>query len=107
MIEVSLPILISVLALLATVYFNTISKNRLDQNEATKNGSELTTVIVKLESISGGVSEIKSDLRNMKTEIQENRERIIRVEDLARQLRNELDSLRINKLKEKKQEDVL
>ena len=94
MIEVSLPILISVLALLATVYFNTISKNRREQEEARKDGSELTTVIVKLESISGGVSDIKSDLRNMNTEIRENRERIIRVEDTARQLRDDLNSLK-------------
>jgi methylaspartate ammonia-lyase len=43
---------------------NAKSDNRQD-------ASELTTVIVKLENIGDGVSEIKSDLKNVKDDIKE------------------------------------
>jgi len=41
-----------------------------DKNDAT----QLTTVIVKLENIGDGVTEIKSDLKNIKDDIKEFRE---------------------------------
>lgn len=89
-----LPIVVSVIALIATTYFNVSAKKRTEQHDAKKDGSELTTVIVKLEYISSGVSEIKNDVKNLKNDIQENRERIVRVEQSYAQVQRELDSLR-------------
>ena len=53
----------------------------------------MTTVIVKLENIGTGITEIKSEMTNVKNDIKEDRERLIRVEDSAKQAHKRLDEL--------------
>jgi peptidoglycan hydrolase CwlO-like protein len=53
-----------------------------DKNDAT----QLTTVIVKLENIANGVAEIKSEMTNVKADIKESRERLIKVEQQVKVL---------------------
>ena len=60
-----------------------------DQNEAT----QLTTVIVKLENIGIGITEIKSEMSNLKNDIKESRERLIKVEESAKQAHKRIDRL--------------
>lgn len=52
----------------------------------------MTTVIVKLESIGVGIAEIKSEMTNVKLDIKENRERIVKVEESAKSAHKRLDS---------------
>lgn len=58
-----------------------------------KEAQDMTTVIVKLESIGTGITEIKSEMNNVKCDIKESRERIIKVEESAKQAHKRLDEL--------------
>ena len=74
--------------------FAGISNIRRNQKiDDKKNAAEMTTVIVKLENIGIGITEIKSEMSNVKNDIKEDRERIIRVEESAKQAHKRLDSL--------------
>lgn len=88
---IEIPILISIVSLFisAVVGFSTLRRNHsTDDREM---ASEMTTLIVKLENISNGVNEIKSDMRNMRTDIQDLRERIIRVEQSTDSAHHRID----------------
>lgn len=65
------------------------NKTSDDRKEAT----ELTTVIVKLETISRDTSEIKSELRNVKNEMGELRERVTISEQVGKSLHRRVDSI--------------
>lgn len=72
-IPVILTIFIAFCSLLVSIY-TLISKNNKE------NTTELTTVIVKLENIGAGISDIKSEIANMKTDQKEDHDRLIQVE---------------------------
>ena len=88
-----IPVFISALSLIVSmiVGFSAIrSRNTIDTREE---ASQLTTLIVKLESISEGINEIKSDLRNIKNEIQDLRDRLIIVEQSTKSAHTRLDGI--------------
>ena len=72
-IPVILTIFIAFCSLLVSIY-TLISKNNKE------NTTELTTVIVKLENIGAGISDIKSEIASMKTDQKEDHDRLIQVE---------------------------
>ena len=65
----------------------------VSNTDARKEASEMTTLIVKLETINNGVNEIKSDMRNMKTDIQDLRDRLIIVEQSTKSAHHRVDKL--------------
>ena len=67
------PILISICSLLLAVY-TFLSRNNKE------NTTELTTVIVKLENIGNGISDIKAEIASMKTDQKEDHDRLIKAE---------------------------
>ena len=67
------PILISICSLLLAVY-TFLSRNNKE------NTTELTTVIVKLENIGNGLSDIKAEIASMKTDQKEDHDRLIKAE---------------------------
>lgn len=86
-----LPICVSVLSLIvsAVVGFSAIkSRNSSDMKQET---TQLTTLIVKLENINDGVMEIKADMRNMKDDVRELRDRLIKVEESTKSAHKRLD----------------
>lgn len=91
--RVDVPILISFLSLIvaAVVGITTLKRNKAtdDRREA----SETTTLIVKLENINNGVNEIKSDMRNMRSDIQDLRDRLIIVEQSTKSAHHRLDGI--------------
>lgn len=91
--NIDVSTLISVLSLtVATIVALTnIRRNHTadDRQEAT----EMTTLIVKLETINNGVNEIKSDMRNMKDDMQDFRDRLIIVEQSTKALHNRVDKI--------------
>lgn len=90
---IDLPILFSGLSLIVAIIVaisNIKSRNADDNRES---ASQITTLIVKLENISDGINEIKSDMRNMKTDVQDLRERVIRVEQKTDSAHHRLDVL--------------
>ena len=68
-----LPIIISVLSLLLAGY-SFLSRN------SKENTTELTTVIVKLENIGSGISDIKAEIASMKNDQKEDHDRLIKLE---------------------------
>ena len=67
------PIIISVISILLTAY--------MYMNSSTKaNTTELTTVIVKLESIGSGIADIKSEIASMKNDQKEDHDKLTKLE---------------------------
>ena len=87
--NVSIPIVISALTFLFSlyVYLNGASK---------ANTTELTTVIVKLENIGNGIADIKSEIANMKNDQKEDHERLIKVEASVQTMWKRYDELKAN-----------
>ena len=54
----------------------------------------MTTVIVKLENISAGISEIKLDIKDVKNEVKELRERVAKVESSTKSAHNRIDEIK-------------
>jgi len=67
-------IVISVCSLLLAIY-TFLSKNNKD------NTSQLTTVIVKLENISEGISDIKNELNSVKEDQRKDHDEIVRINE--------------------------
>ena len=91
--KVDVPILISVLSLIvaAVVGISGVKRNRTSDER--RDVSEMTTLIVKLENIADGVNEIKSDMRNVKSDVQELRERLIKVEQSTSSAHKRIDDI--------------
>ena len=83
----NLPIIISVLSLLLAVY-TFLSKNNKE------NTTELTTVIVKLENIGAGITDIKAEIAGLKTDQKEDHDRLIKVEASVATMWKRVDEIR-------------
>lgn len=91
--EIDLSIVISICSLLvaAVVGFNNVKRGTSTDDK--KEASQMTTLIVKLENIGDGVNEIKADMRNMKNDIQDLRDRLIIVEQSTKNAHHRLDTM--------------
>jgi len=97
---VDLPILISGLSLIVAIIVaasNIRSRNAEDNRES---ASQITTLIVKLENISDGINEIKTEMRTMKNDVQDLRDRVVRVEQKCDNAHHRLDMLEGSAVKE-------
>lgn len=90
-IEVS--VLLGAASLALALYFGLATKRRNDRSDAQKEGADMTTVVVKLETISSGVNEIKADLRNVREDVNATRERLIVCEQSTKQAHKRLDDM--------------
>lgn len=78
---IEVALLISGVSLAFAIYQGVSNLKRNEKSDAKADASEMTTVIVKLENINTGITEIKSELSNVKTDIKDDREKIIRLEE--------------------------
>ena len=78
--NVSLSLLISVLSLVLSFAVGVTGIRRNRRNDDRADSAQLTTVIVKLESIGKDVSEMKTDLRGVRDDVKNHGERIIKLE---------------------------
>ena len=65
---------------LGALIISGLSLLRAMSKDSKGNTTELTTVIVKLESISSDITEIKKDIRSVKEDVRVHGERIVRAE---------------------------
>lgn len=72
--------IISFVSVIFGIYQGWIGIKRNQKTDDKKEASQLTTVIVKLENIGIGISELKTDFNNVKLEVREDRERIVKLE---------------------------
>lgn len=89
----SISVIISVLSLLvaAIVGFTNIKRNNNTDNRQTT--AEMTTVIVKLETLNNNISEMKTDVRNTRIDLQEIRDRLIVCEQSTKSAHHRIDAL--------------
>jgi len=91
---IEVALLISGLSFAFAVYQGIANMKRNVKADNKKDASEMTTVIIKLEHISSGISEIKADLSNVKGDIKDLTERLITVEQSSKQAHKRLDELK-------------
>ncbi len=90
---IEIAILLSVLSFAFNIWSNMTNIKRSERSDTKTEASQLTAVMVKLEIIGTGVTEIKTELSNVKNEVQESRERIVKVEESTKQAHKRLDSI--------------
>lgn len=90
---IEVALVISVLSVGFGIWSSVTNVKRNEKTDTKADASQLTTVIVKLENISTGITEIKSEMNNVKNEQKESRERIIKVEESAKQAHKRLDTM--------------
>ena len=90
---IDVPILISALSLLVAIIVAITSIRSRNASTDKQEASQITTLIVKLENIADGVNEIKSDIRNVKNDVQDLRDRLIIVEQSCKSAHHRLDGL--------------
>lgn len=92
--ESSIIILISFFSLLFALYSGGISIKRGFKRDVSRESADLAMVIVKLEDICAGISEIKTDLSNVKGDIKEITERLIIAEESVKLAHRQIAELR-------------
>lgn len=90
---IDVPILISALSLLVAIIVAITSIRRGNSADDKQSASQITTLIVKLENIADGVNEIKSDMRNVKNDVQDLRDRLIIVEQSCKSAHHRIDGI--------------
>ncbi|HUM44154.1 MAG TPA: hypothetical protein PKI14_14525 [Fervidobacterium sp.] len=90
---IEVALLISGVSLAFGIYQGITNMRRNSKKDDQHDAAQLTTVIVKLENIGIGITEIKSEMSNLKNDIKESRERLIKVEESAKQAHKRLDTL--------------
>lgn len=77
---IEVAVVISLISLIFAIVSGVSGMKRNARTDDRKDASELTTVIVKLENIGNDIKEIKTDLRDVKADIQVHAEKIIKIE---------------------------
>lgn len=95
---IEVTILISVVSVSAAIFFGLKSAHRADKQdieqqkkEAAAEAANNTAVLVKLETIGVGVTEIKSEIQSMKTDVRELSERLVVVEQSTKSAHKRLN----------------
>ncbi len=93
---IDVSILISGVSLLVAGIVAIVSIRRGNSSVDKQEASQITTLIVKLENIAEGVNEIKADMRSMRNDVQELRDRMVIVEQSTKSAHHRLDTI-VNK----------
>ncbi len=90
---IEVALVISVVSVMFGVYQGVSNIKRNEKADAKNDASQLTTVIVKLESIGTGIARIETEMSNIKEDVKEDHERLVRVEESAKQAHKRLNEL--------------
>lgn len=77
---IEVALLLSIASFSFAVYQGIANMKRNQKTDDKSEATQLTTVIVKLENIEGGISDIKKDINSVKNDVREDRERIVKLE---------------------------
>ncbi len=89
-------IIISVVSVACTVLGVSVGYSNLRRHQSAEDrdqGALLASIEVKLGHVTEGIAHIRHDMSDIKTDINEQRERIVRVEESAKQAHKRLDEL--------------
>lgn len=90
---IEIALIISAVSLGFGIYQGVSNLRRNDRQDNRAEATQITAVIVKLETIGEGVNEIKVDMRNIKNEINDIRERLTKVEESTKSAHHRLDGM--------------
>ena len=90
---IEVALLISVISVAFALYSGAVNIKRNNRKDTETETTQLTTMIVKLESIDKGVEEIKTDIRGIKTDMKDMQERLVKVEESTKQAHKRIDTL--------------
>ena len=95
---IEVALVISGLSLAFAVYQGVSNLKRNNRVDAENDATQMTTVIVKLENISSGVSDIKADMHNVKDEIRELRDKLIKVEESTKSAHRRIEEFHLKEV---------
>ena len=88
---IEVALVISGISLAFGIYSGMSNIKRNQKNDAKQEATQLTAVIVKLENLGIGITEIKNELAGIKADTRELRDRVISVEQAVKQAHKRLD----------------
>lgn len=88
---IEVALIISGVSLAFGLFQGISNLNRNQTNDAKKDASQLTTVIVKLENISTGITRIESELTSLKADFKEDHERLVKTEESVKSAHKRMD----------------
>lgn len=77
---IEVALVISAISLAFGIYQGVSNMKRNARYDIKTDASQLTTVIVKLENIGNDITEMKGDLRDVKVDIKDHSERLVKAE---------------------------
>ena len=83
---VELMSIITILSVSCSIFFGYKAFSRNKEQDDKMDATQITTVIVKLDNIESTVNEIKQDNKSFKVDIQEIREKLIKLESKVEKL---------------------
>lgn len=86
-----IPVIISLIALVASIYFNGGSKKRTETADAVQKAAETATINVKLDQIGQDVRDIKYDITSVKRDVQDLDKRMVAVEQSTKSAHKRID----------------
>lgn len=90
---IEVALVISGLSLAFGIYQGVSNMKRNQKSDNFEEATQMTTVIVKLENIGSGISDIKADMKNINEEVRELRDRVIKVEHSAKEAHRRIDEI--------------
>lgn len=90
---IEVALLISGVSLAFGLYSGIANLKRNKKSDDQKEAGQTATIITKLDGIEKGVEDIKDELKNVKLEVREDHDRIIRLEESAKQAHRRIDTI--------------
>ena len=78
---IEVALIISIISVFFAIFFGALNMRRNQKADDRREQSDMTTVIVKLESIRVDTNEIKNDIKSLKSDVRHNSEDIIRMDE--------------------------
>lgn len=98
---IEIALLVSLVSVSFAVFSGIKNLSRNTRKDTAEETSQMTTVAIRLEYIADGIKEIKTDVREMKTEMNGLRERLTIAEQATRSAHKRLDDLTHDAIHEK------
>lgn len=90
---VELALVVSIVSVAFSIFFGLKNNKRTDTKDIEERVKENTRINVKLDDIASNIREVKAEIGTLKDDIKNHNDRIIKVEESAKQGHKRLDTL--------------
>lgn len=88
-----IAVCVSLASVIIALVFNLKSSKKTDTREIEERVKENTRINMKLDNISSDIKDVKADINSMRDEMKTHNDRIIKVEESAKQAHHRLDTI--------------